>query len=225
MTVNHALLARADLADLLADAARRVSGILTAEYPTPAGRSYLHPVLGALAAGPRVAAGLNERLEDFLAGEPLPATPAALFTLASYASALGWLTESLAELTTSVDRICTRIGIPTQPPTRSSPRPPQRSGTASSTSASARWSWRRSVPRPRTPASHRTTTSRRSRRPCSQHPGSPTPAWKSPAVSWRTQRTSWARQATASGSMTALTACPLSSVPCSPAWEAPSESL
>ncbi|WP_329612535.1 hypothetical protein OG244_03885 [Streptomyces brevispora] len=116
MTVNHALLARADLADLLADAARRVSGILTAEYPTPAGRSYLHPVLGALAAGPRVAAGLNERLEDFLAGEPLPATPAALFTLASYASALGWLTESLAELTTSVDRICTRIGIPTQPP-------------------------------------------------------------------------------------------------------------
>ncbi|MFF3257831.1 hypothetical protein ACFYWO_01490 [Streptomyces sp. NPDC002932] len=115
MTANHTPLARADLAELLTDAATSVSGILTAEYPTSAGRSYLHPVLGALAAGPRVAAGLNERLEGFLASEPLPATPAVLFTLASYASALGWLTESLVELTTSVERICTRAGIPTHP--------------------------------------------------------------------------------------------------------------
>lgn len=39
-----------------------------------------------------------------------------LFTLASYAAALGWLTESLAELTISIDQICTRVGIPTEPP-------------------------------------------------------------------------------------------------------------
>ncbi|MGQ4513152.1 hypothetical protein [Streptomyces sp. DW26H14] len=53
-----------------------------------------------------------------MADDPLPTTPAGLFTLASYASALGWLTESLAELTASVDGICTRVGIPTQPPDR-----------------------------------------------------------------------------------------------------------
>ncbi|MFB6603569.1 hypothetical protein ACFCXR_25975 [Streptomyces noursei] len=59
---------------------------------------------------------LNRSLEDFVANEPLPATPAGLFTLASYASALGWLTASVAELTTSVDQICTRVGIPTEAP-------------------------------------------------------------------------------------------------------------
>ena len=116
MSANHAPLARTELADLLANAAQSVSGILTAEYPTPPSRSYLHPVLGALSAGPRVVCELNERLEGFVADEPLPTTPAGLFTLASYASALGWLTESLAELTTSVDQICTRVGIPTNPP-------------------------------------------------------------------------------------------------------------
>ncbi|MEV0493273.1 hypothetical protein [Streptomyces atratus] len=116
MIVDRAPLTRAELAGLLTDAAQSVSGILTAEYPTAASRSYLHPVLGALSAGPRVICELNDRLEEFLAAEPRPATPAGLFTLASYASALGWLTESLAELTTSVDQICTRVGIPTQPP-------------------------------------------------------------------------------------------------------------
>ncbi|MEV5161943.1 hypothetical protein [Streptomyces sp. NPDC053728] len=116
MIVDRAPLTRTDLAGLLTDAAQSVSGILTAEYPTAANRSYLHPVLGALSAGPRVICELNDRLEEFLANEPRPATPAGLFTLASYASALGWLTESLAELTTSVDQICTRVGIPTQPP-------------------------------------------------------------------------------------------------------------
>lgn len=116
MIVDRTPLTRADLAGLLTDAAQSVSGILTAEYPTAASRSYLHPVLGALSAGPRVICELNDRLEEFLADEPRPATPASLFTLASYASALGWLTESLAELTTSVDQICTRVGIPTQPP-------------------------------------------------------------------------------------------------------------
>ncbi|WP_370105597.1 hypothetical protein [Streptacidiphilus sp. BW17] len=71
--------------------------------------------LGALSVGPKVVGQLNERLEDFVADEPLPSTPAGLFALASYASALGWLTESLAELTASVDQICTRVGIPTEP--------------------------------------------------------------------------------------------------------------
>lgn len=116
MTAHHTPLARPELSALLTDAAQSVSEILTAEYPTAANRSYLHPVLGALSAGPRVVGELNDRLESFVADEPLPATPAGLFTLASYASALGWLTESLAELTTSVDQICTRVGIPTQPP-------------------------------------------------------------------------------------------------------------
>jgi hypothetical protein len=116
MTANRSPLPRTELAGLLSDAAQRVSGILTAEYPTSPSRSYLHPVLGALAAGPQVACELNDRLEGFVADEPLPATPAGLFALASYASALGWLTESLAELTTAVDEICTRVGIPTEPP-------------------------------------------------------------------------------------------------------------
>ncbi|MCX5163768.1 hypothetical protein OOK39_31545 [Streptomyces sp. NBC_00264] len=116
MIVDRARLTRAELAGLLTDAAQSVSGILTAEYPTAASRSYLHPVLGALSAGPRVICELNDRLEEFLAAEPRPATPAGLFTLASYASALGWLTESLAELTASVDQICTHVGIPTHPP-------------------------------------------------------------------------------------------------------------
>ncbi|MDJ0465742.1 hypothetical protein [Streptomyces sp. H27-C3] len=116
MTADRTPLARTELADLLTEVAHRVSGILTAEYPTAASRSYLHPVLGALSAGPQVVCELNDRLEGFVADDPLPTTPAGLFTLASYASALGWLTESLAELTASVDRICTRVGIPTEPP-------------------------------------------------------------------------------------------------------------
>ncbi|WP_371626572.1 hypothetical protein OG245_30540 [Streptomyces sp. NBC_01116] len=115
MTADRAPLTRTELADLLTDAAQIVSGILTAEYPTTAGRSYLHPVLGPLSAGPRVLGELNDRLEGFVAAEPRPATPAGLFALASYASALGWLAESFAELTASVDQICTRVGIPTEP--------------------------------------------------------------------------------------------------------------
>ncbi|MFJ8442842.1 hypothetical protein [Kitasatospora griseola] len=110
---------RSDLAGLLTDAAQAVAGILVAEYATPTTPSYLAPVLGPLAAGPRVVGELNERLEDLL-DEPLPATPVGLFTLASYASALGWLTEALAELTAAVDAICTRAGIPVlEPGTRS----------------------------------------------------------------------------------------------------------
>ncbi|MEV7088021.1 hypothetical protein AB0O07_19370 [Streptomyces sp. NPDC093085] len=116
MTVARSPLARTELADLLTSAAQSVSGILAAEYPTAAGRSYLHPVLGTLSAGPRVICELNDRLEDFVTDEPLPTTPAGLFALASYASALGWLTESLAELTASVEQICARVGIPTGRP-------------------------------------------------------------------------------------------------------------
>ncbi|MFG2370511.1 hypothetical protein ACGFY9_03420 [Streptomyces sp. NPDC048504] len=116
MTADRTPLARTELADLLTEVAHCVSGILTAEYPTAASRSYLHPVLGALSAGPQVVCELSDRFEGFVADDPLPTTPAGLFTLASYASALGWLTESLAELTASVDRICTRVGIPAEPP-------------------------------------------------------------------------------------------------------------
>ncbi|MEV3928612.1 hypothetical protein [Streptomyces sp. NPDC049944] len=115
MTADRAPLTRTELADLLTDAAQIVSGILTAEYPTTVGRSYLHPVLGPLSAGARVLGELNDRLEGFVDAEPRPATPAGLFALASYASALGWLAESFAELTASIDQICTRVGIPTKP--------------------------------------------------------------------------------------------------------------
>ncbi|MFJ6101873.1 hypothetical protein ACIQHY_12835 [Streptomyces sp. NPDC092359] len=108
-------LTRTELADLLTEAAQSVSGIVTAEYPTSASRSYLHPVLGPLSAGPRVVGELNDRLEELVAAVPRPATPAGLFALASYASALGWLTESFTELTVSVDQICTRVGIPSEP--------------------------------------------------------------------------------------------------------------
>ncbi|WP_411076229.1 hypothetical protein [Streptomyces sp. cmx-4-7] len=108
-------LTRTELADLLTEAAQSVSDIVTAEYPTAAGRSYLHPVLGPLSAGPRVVGELNDRLEGLVAAVPRPATPAGLFALASYAAALGWLTESFTELTASVDRICTRVGIPSEP--------------------------------------------------------------------------------------------------------------
>jgi len=114
MIPDRSPLARTDLADLLTEAAQSISGVLTTEYPTPASRSYLHPVLGALSAGPQVVSELNDRLEGFFE-EPLPATPAGLFVLASYASALGWLTESLAELTAAVDQICTRVGLPSYP--------------------------------------------------------------------------------------------------------------
>lgn len=130
MTTDRSPLSRAELADLLTGAAHSISGVLTAEYPTPAARSYLHPVLGALSAGPTVIGELTNRLEGFL-DEPLPATPAGLFALASYAAALGWLTESLGELTDAVDQICTQVGIPTELPDPAlASLLPQRDGTA-----------------------------------------------------------------------------------------------
>ncbi|MGW2657398.1 hypothetical protein ACWC1D_27530 [Streptomyces sp. NPDC001478] len=112
MTAAEDFPTRAHLADLLTEAAHSVSGIVTAEYPTTVRRSYLYPVLGPLAAGPAVISELNVRLEELLAARPRPVTPAGLFALASYASALGWLTESFTELTVVADRICTRADTP-----------------------------------------------------------------------------------------------------------------
>ncbi|PZT76814.1 MULTISPECIES: hypothetical protein [unclassified Streptomyces] len=117
MTPEQTSLTRIELAECLTDAAQSVSSILTTDYPTAASRSYLHPVLGPLAAGPRVIGDLNDRFERLVAAEASLVTPAGLFTLASYASALGWLTESVTELTASVEQICTRTGIPTKPDT------------------------------------------------------------------------------------------------------------
>lgn len=97
------------LAALLTDAAGRIVQTVAAQYQAPASRSYLQPVLGPLAAGPRVVGELSGYLAR-LTDAPLPTTPAGLFALASYASALGWLTESLAALTADVERISTRAG-------------------------------------------------------------------------------------------------------------------
>lgn len=133
MTTARTPLSRAELADLLTDAAHQVSSILTAEYPTPPGRSYLHPALGPLSAGPRVITQLADRLEDFL-NEPLPDTPAGLFTLASYAAALGWLTESLAELTDAIEQICTTADTPAELPARA-PRDGDETARASAPSS------------------------------------------------------------------------------------------
>jgi hypothetical protein len=54
MTNDRTAHISSELADLLTEAAQNVGGIPAAEYPTTAARSYLHPVLGPLAAGPRV---------------------------------------------------------------------------------------------------------------------------------------------------------------------------
>ncbi|MEU6440395.1 hypothetical protein [Streptomyces sp. NPDC047046] len=99
-----------DLAALLNEAADQVAAILTAPYPTPLTRSYLHPVLGPLAAGPQVAAHLSERL-DTLIDNP-GRTLADLFALSSLASALGWYTESLTTLINAVETICDNTGLP-----------------------------------------------------------------------------------------------------------------
>lgn len=104
MTTDRNPLDRAELAELLTGAARSISGILTTEYATPTSRSYLRPVLGALSAGPGVVSDLTGRLEA-LVTEPLPTSSTGLFALASYASALGWLTESLVELITTLDLV------------------------------------------------------------------------------------------------------------------------
>lgn len=115
MTTTPVQQTRTELASLLTEAAQSVSSILTTDYPTTAPRSYLQPVLGPLSAGPQVVTDLIGRLEAVLADGP-PTTQAGFFTLASYASALGWLTESLTDLTNAVARICARIGTPADLP-------------------------------------------------------------------------------------------------------------
>jgi len=104
-TTATALSSREDLGALLAEAAGRVHDLLAAEHPVPASRSYLLPVIGILAHTPQVVGKLNEQLER-LADAPGPTTPAGLFALASYAAGLGWLSESLTDLTAAVERIC-----------------------------------------------------------------------------------------------------------------------
>ncbi|MEU8926257.1 hypothetical protein AB0D10_35900 [Kitasatospora sp. NPDC048545] len=101
----------ADLAAWLAEAAQAVSGIVTARHDTSPSRSHLHPVLGPLTAGPQVITALADRLKDLLDAR-LPTTPATLFALASYASALGWLSESLADLTLAVDLLVSEAALP-----------------------------------------------------------------------------------------------------------------
>ncbi|MFE4972852.1 hypothetical protein ACFRAR_12140 [Kitasatospora sp. NPDC056651] len=100
-----------DLAVWLVEAAEAVSGIATAQPPASPSRSHLHPVLGPLTAGPKAINALADRLENLLEAR-LPATPASLFTLASYVSALGWLTESLADLTQAVDALVAEADHP-----------------------------------------------------------------------------------------------------------------
>ncbi|MER7772384.1 hypothetical protein [Kitasatospora sp. NPDC096140] len=102
----------ADLALWLVEAAEAVSGIATARHTAPLSRSHLHPVLGPLTAGPKAITALADRLEDLLEARR-PTTPVSLFTLASYVSALGWLTESLADLTQAVDALVTEADHPT----------------------------------------------------------------------------------------------------------------
>ncbi|EGJ77929.1 putative anter-specific proline-rich protein APG [Streptomyces sp. Tu6071] len=115
-----------ELADLLNEAADQVAASLTAPYPTPPTRSYLHPVLGPLAAGPQVAAHLSEQL-DTLIDNP-GRTLADLFALSSLASALGWYTESLTTLIHAVETICDNTGLPEGSP--DSPPLPASTATA-----------------------------------------------------------------------------------------------
>ncbi|MGF1425485.1 hypothetical protein [Kitasatospora sp. LaBMicrA B282] len=112
-------ISHAELAKWLVEASQAVSGIVTAEHTAPPTCSYLGPVLGSLAAGPQVITTLALRLEGLLAEEP---SPAVLFTLASYASALGWLTESLSDLTQVISLLCAQAGIPADGAEATAPR-------------------------------------------------------------------------------------------------------
>lgn len=125
---------------------------------------------------------LNDRFEGFVATEPRRAGSAGLFALASYASALGWLTESFAELTSSVDEICTRVGIPAEPratigtPTGRTDQDDEFDFAFNAIELEAVRNAAEAA------GLRRTTTSRFSPSRCSPPPGSPTPAWRSPAA-------------------------------------------
>ncbi|MFB7128248.1 hypothetical protein [Kitasatospora sp. NPDC056273] len=109
--MTTATLTHTDLAVWLVEAAEAVPGLTTARHAAPPARSHLHPVLGPLATGPKAITALADRLENLLETRR-SATPASLFTLASYVSALGWLTESLADLTQVVDALVAEAGHP-----------------------------------------------------------------------------------------------------------------
>ncbi|MFF7393214.1 hypothetical protein ACFZAE_32845 [Streptomyces scabiei] len=100
------------LADLLAEAAQQVGSVLTAQGPAvgTAARPYLAPFLGPLAAATPVLHSLSEQLDAFFS-DPLPKTPAGLFTLACLAAANGQLNEATAEFITAIESVCDRAGI------------------------------------------------------------------------------------------------------------------
>ncbi|MFI1953158.1 hypothetical protein ACH437_15120 [Streptomyces xinghaiensis] len=82
------------LADLLTEAAQQVASVLTAQGPAigTSARPYLAPFLGPLAAAPPVLHSLSEQLDAYFS-DPLPKTPAGLFTLACLAAANGQLND------------------------------------------------------------------------------------------------------------------------------------
>ncbi|GAA3299234.1 hypothetical protein [Streptomyces cinereospinus] len=107
---------RDDLADLLTEAAQQVGSVLTAQSPAvgTSGRPYLAPFLGPLAAASPVLHSLSEQLDAYFS-DPLPKTPAGLFTLACLAAANGQLNEATAEFTTAIEAVCDRAGIGPDP--------------------------------------------------------------------------------------------------------------
>ncbi|MFD1660196.1 hypothetical protein ACFSL4_18825 [Streptomyces caeni] len=100
------------LADLLTKAAQQVGSVLTAQGPAvgTSARPYLAPFLGPLAAATPVLHSLSEQLDAYFS-DPLPKTPAGLFTLACLAAANGQLNEATAEFITAIESVCDRAGI------------------------------------------------------------------------------------------------------------------
>lgn len=107
---------RDDLAELLTEAAQQVGSVLTAQSPAvgTSTRPYLAPFLGPLAAASPVLHSLSEQLDAYFS-DPLPKTPAGLFTLACLAAANGQLNEATAEFITAIEAVCDRAGISPDP--------------------------------------------------------------------------------------------------------------
>ncbi|MCC9707116.1 hypothetical protein E4N62_18670 [Streptomyces sp. MNU76] len=116
------------LADLLTEAAQQVGSVLTAQGPAvgTSARPYLAPFLGPLAAATPVLHSLSEQLDAYFS-DPLPKTPAGLFTLACLAAANGQLNEATAEFISAVEAVCDRAGISPGP----SAQPPATTDTDS----------------------------------------------------------------------------------------------
>ncbi|MFF4520522.1 hypothetical protein [Streptomyces bluensis] len=100
------------LADLLTEAAQQVGSVFTAQSPAVgmSARPYLAPFLGPLAAATPVLHSLSEQLDAYFS-DPLPKTPAGLFTLACLAAANGQLNEATAEFISAIEAVCDRAGI------------------------------------------------------------------------------------------------------------------